>query len=206
MPWKIGSALAHPVVVLAREVNRKKGFTMRVVTVIFGALVLLGGIYCLITPIETYTALSWLIGLVMLVEGIASALTWNERRKLGFADGWTLVGAIASIALGVFLLCSFAAQLALDLFIAYLIAAWLIIGGITRIVAALKLREFNRYPQSFGLGANWGALLVLGILVALLGVLCVLEPVTVMLGVGIMLGVAIICVGVDLIAHGIRMS
>ena len=75
---------------------------------IFGVLLVIGGIYCLVTPVETFGVLGWLIGLAMLVEGVSSALTWNERRKFGFADGWTLVGALASIVLGVVVLGSLA--------------------------------------------------------------------------------------------------
>lgn len=178
---------------------------MKVVTIIFGALVLIGGVYCLITPIATYSALSWLIGLVMVVEGIASIVTWNSRRKLGFADAWTLLGAIVSVALGVILLGSFLAQVAVDLFIAYFIAAWLVVGGITRVFAALKLRNYDSETGSNTIGTSWVALLVLGILVAVLGVLCLFNPLSVMVGVGAMLGISIICVGVDLIARGLRM-
>ena len=178
---------------------------MKVATIVLGALMLIGGIYCIVTPIETYSVLGWLIGFAMLVEGVGSVTTWSARRKLGFADGWTLAGAIVSIALGVILLFSFVAQWAVDLFIAYMIAAWLVIGGIVRIVAAVKLRDFSKSTGSGIAGQNWGVLLVLGILVALFGVLCLANPLSIMVGVGFMLGVSIICVGVDLIVRGIRM-
>ena len=178
---------------------------MKVVSIILGALMLIGGVYCLFTPIATYSALSWLIGFSMLVEGIGSVLTWNDRRKLGFADGWTLAGAIVSIILGCFLLGSFAAQLAVDLFIAYLIAAWLVIGGITRIVVSLKLRKLRNTAGAGAIGANWGVLLVMGIIVTVLGVMCLFDPIAVMIGVGVMLGISIVCVGVDLIVRGASM-
>ena len=179
---------------------------MKIVTIILGVLMLIGGVYCAITPIATYSVLGWLIGLAMLAEGIGSVATWNERRKFGFADGWTLAGAIISIILGLILLFSFVAQWAIDVFIAYMIAAWLVIGGIVRIVAAVKLRKFNdNIGGESVIGASWGLLLVLGILVTLFGVLCLFNPLSVMMGVGFMLGVSIVCVGIDLIVHGVRM-
>ena len=178
---------------------------MKALTIILGVLMLIGGVYCLLTPIATYSVLSWLIGLAMVVEGVGSVVSWNGRRKLGFADGWTLAGAIVSIILGVFLLGSFAAQFAVDLFIAYLIAVWLVIGGVSRIVASLKLRDFRKLGGMQSVGSHWGILLALGILVALLGILCLFNPTSVMVGVGFMLGLSIICVGVDLIVRGARM-
>lgn len=178
---------------------------MRIITIVLGAIMLIGGIYCLFTPIDTYTSLSWLIGFAMLVEGVGSIVSWNERRKYGFADGWTLLGAIVSIALGCFLLVSYVAQLAISLFIAYLIAAWLVIGGITRIIAAIKLRSFHNTAQTLIIGTSWPGLLALGILVTVLGVLCLVAPSIIMVSIGIMLGLAIICLGIGLIVRGITM-
>ena len=179
---------------------------MKALSIILGAILLIGGIFCFFTPVQTYSTLSWLIGLAMVVDGVGDIVMWNGRRKLGLADGWTLFGAIVSIVLGVILLGSFVARFAVDLFIAYLIAAWLVIGGITRIMAAFRIREFNRFSGYSSIGSNWVVLLVLGILIVILGVLCFFNPLSVMAGVGVMIGIAIICVGVDLIARGIRMN
>lgn len=178
---------------------------MKAITIILGAIMLVGGVYCMIAPIETYSTLSWLIGAAMIVEGVGSALSWSERRRYGLADGWTLVGAIVSIVLGVFLLGSYAAQYAVDLFIAYIIAIWLVIGGVTRIAASIGIRN---YQNQMGLGPapiNWVALLCLGILIVILGVLCIFNPTSVMVGVGFLLGLAIVFVGTGLLVRGMRM-
>lgn len=178
---------------------------MKIASIVFGALLLIGGVYCMFAPIETYAALSWLIGAAMLIEGIASAVTWNERRKFGFADGWTLVGAIVSIVLGVFLLGSFAARFAVDMFIAILIAIWLIVAGVARIASAISIRNYQNQMGRGSIPVNWVALLVMGILIAILGVLCVINPTSVMVGVGFLLGLSIVCVGAGLIARGVMM-
>ena len=178
---------------------------MRVITIILGALLLIGGIYCMFAPIATYSALGWLIGFAMIVEGIGSVIVWNDRRRLGLADGWTLAGAILSIVLGVFLLGSFAAQFALDLFIAYLIAIWLVFGGIARIAAALSIRKYQK--ETMGADApssGWIGLLVIGILIIILGILCIFNPTSIMISVGLLLGLSIVCTGAGLIANGAR--
>lgn len=168
---------------------------MRVLTIILGILLLVGGIYCVMAPVATYSALGWVIGLSMVAEGIGSVVTWNTRRKLGLADGWTLAGSIVSIVLGVFLLGSFALQLAVDMFLAYVIAIWLIFGGIARIATAIAAR---RNLGRVGAG-GWIGLLILGILIVIMGVLCLFNPLSVFAGVGLMIGVSIVIEGVALI-------
>ncbi len=174
---------------------------MRVVTIVLGVLLLVGGIYCIFTPVATYSAMAWLIGLSMLVEGVASVITWSERRRLGIADGWTLAGSIVSIVLGVILLGSYAMQFALDVFIAYFIAIWLVVAGVTRIVAAISAR--NSPDQVYASG--WALQLVLGVIIVILGILYIFNPLSAMIGVGLLMGMSIVFVGVTLITTGFRM-
>ena len=168
---------------------------MRVLTIVLGVLLVVGGIYCVFAPVATYSALGWVIGLSMVVEGVGSVITWNSRRNLGLADGWTLAGSILSIVLGVFLLGSYAMQFAVDLFIAYIIAIWLVFGGIARISVAISARR-SLGPVGAG---GWVGLLVVGILIVIMGILCIFNPLSVFAGVGLMIGVSIITVGVGLI-------
>ena len=167
---------------------------MRIIKVVLGALLAVGGIYCMLTPIATYSVLAWLIGLAMIVEGVGGIITWSSRRELGLANGWTLAGSIVSIVLGVVLLGSYVLQFALDAFIAYLIAIWLVVAGITRIVAAIAVRSQGKEGTS-----GWIAQIVLGVLIAILGVLCIFNPLSVVAGVGMMLGISIVFVGIDLV-------
>ena len=169
---------------------------MRAVTIILGVLLVVGGIYCMFAPVATYSALGWLIGLSMVVDGVGNIVTWSGRRRLGLASGWTLAGAIVSIALGAFLLGSYALQFAVDVFIAYLIAVWLVISGLSRIIIAIGARGIEGKEGAKG----WIGQVVLGVLIAILGVLCIYNPLSVVAGVGLMLGVSIVLVGAGLIA------
>lgn len=71
---------------------------MRILTIILGVFLVIGGIYCMLTPVATYSAIGWIIGAAMLIEGVASVITWSERRRLGLADGFSLVAASAASA------------------------------------------------------------------------------------------------------------
>lgn len=169
---------------------------MRVVTIILGVLLVISGIYCIMTPVAAYSALGWVIGASMIIEGVGSVILWNRFRKMGLANGWTLAEAILAIVLGVFLVGSYMLQAAVDLFIAYLIAIWLVFSGITRIVVAIAVRNGQGKEAARG----WILQVVLGVLVVICGVLCIFNPLSIMAGVGLMLGISVILVGVGLIA------
>lgn len=174
---------------------------MRVITIILGVILVVGGIYCMFAPVATYAALGWVIGLSMVVEGVGSIITWNSRRELGLANGWTLAGSIVSLVLGVFLLGSYALQFAVDMFIAYVIAIWLVFGGIARIATAIAMR--NSLGQAGASG--WVLQLVVGVLIVILGILCIFNPLSIAAGVGLLLGISIVFVGGGLIAGGFAM-
>ena len=112
----------------------------KIVACILGVVLVIGGIYCLVTPAQTYMALGWLIGAFMLIEGIGSAITWFDRHKAGRTDFITLIGAIISIILGCITLGSMGLQYAFDLFIAYMAALWMVINGVIRAASSLALR------------------------------------------------------------------
>ncbi|MBR3181819.1 MAG: DUF308 domain-containing protein [Eggerthellaceae bacterium] len=174
---------------------------LKIIGVAIGIALVVGGIYCLITPVETFGALGWLIGFIMMVEGVSSVFTWNERRRIGFADGWTLAGAIISIILGAFVIGSMAIQFAIDAFLAYLVAFWLVLSGVARIVAAFSLRKIQRAGND--VGTNWVLLLLLGALIVAMGVACFLHPAFAMAGVGIILGIAVIITGCSIVVTSV---
>lgn len=172
---------------------------MRFITIILGVLLAVGGFYCMFSPVSTYSALSIVIGVAMIVEGVGSAITWGNRRRLGLADGWTLAEAILSIVLGVLLLGSYVLQFAVDMFIAYMIAIWLVFAGIARIAVAIGVRKAQGQAGAKG----WIVQLVLGVLIVICGILCIFNPLSVMAGVGLMLGISIVVVGFELIAASV---
>lgn len=174
---------------------------MKIITIVMGILLAVGGVYCMMTPAATYAALGWVIGFSMLVEGIGSVVTWSSLRRLGLANGWTLAAAIISIVLGIFLLSSYALQYAVDMYIAYMIAIWLVFAGVSRIVIAAAMRSRQGKEQARG----WILHAVLGALIAVMGVLCIFNPLSIVAGVGLMIGMSIVFTGAALIAIGVEL-
>lgn len=173
----------------------------RVLTAILGVLTIIAGFFCLLWPGMTYVAMVWMIGIVMIVDGIANIVSWSDRKALGLADGWSLAGAIVSILFGIVLVASNLMQLVMDVFVAYMVAAWLLIYGIIRIVMAFKLRSAHKALGSDydGVGPRWGWVLCMGILMVICGVIGFFNPLSLMLALGVVAGIAIVIFGADLI-------
>ena len=173
---------------------------MKILAIILGVLLAIGGFYCMFAPVATYEALIWLFAVGMIVDGVARIVVWNEQRKAGTASGWTLAGGIITIILGIFLLGSFLAQVALGVFFAYLIAVGMVVGGITRIIAAFQIRNAGPFAGQ----SSWVAILVLGLLTTCLGVWFVINPGAVVITTGFLMGLSIIFSGIALVVAGIQ--
>ena len=172
---------------------------MKVTGIVIGVLLILGGISCMLTPTVTYLTLAWVAGFSMIVDAIGNIATWFAKKKDRMADGWDLAGAIASLIFGVILVSSAAAQVLTAVIMVNIVAVWIIVKGIIRIVAAIRLRQLRKALDAQVLGRNWGKILAMGILMTICGILCLIDSGILMVVIGIAVGIAIISSGVNLI-------
>ena len=197
----------------------------KILTGILGVLVAIAGIYACMQPIATQVSLAGvfviIMGISMVVGGIAEICNWNNNRKMGISDSWSLVGGIISIILGVILLgCNFAAAgLVTATFMSYMMAIWLVVGGIMRIMTSLKLRDFSKNlttsynPNSMResvaqqeikqISGSWGFVLVTGILMIIAGILCFSSPIVLIAFMGVTFGVSMIISGISIVGLAI---
>ena len=173
---------------------------MKILAIIMGVLLAIGGFYCVAAPVATYEALIWLFAIGIIVDGVTRILVWNEQRKAGVASGWTLAGGILSIILGILLLSNIALNIITGVFLAYVIAIGMVVGGITRIVAAFQIRNAGPFAGQ----SSWVAILILGLLTTAVGIWFVINPGAVVITVGFLMGLSIIFSGVALVVAGIR--
>ena len=193
---------------------------MRVLQVILGVLVAMGGFYCCTYPVATEVSLSGILAIVMgismVVCGIGEILNWNDARKRGASSGWTLLGAIASLVLGLALLCCnfVASGIIVATFLSYFLCIWLIIGGVCRIGAARNLRKFGKavkectpnsrrekvaQEKASEVSKNWILVLVSGILMLLAGLCCLGSPIILVGFMGMCFGISMVVGGVSLV-------
>lgn len=179
--------------------ENKKISAGRILGIIGGVLIIMLGVSCLLTPIETYGIVGWLIAIALIMDGVGKVMLWNDLRKAGVHDVWAMVGGILSCILGVVLACSQALMVAVDIFIAYIVGAWILIAGCVRIARSFSMRHVQKELGDKVLGANWDLALITGILMVVLGIFCLANPVLVMIALGWQIGFALIVGGASLI-------
>ncbi|MGV8961426.1 MAG: HdeD family acid-resistance protein [Stenotrophomonas sp.] len=143
---------------LSQQVQRS-GWTL----VVFGALAVIFGLATLVWPAVSVLALVLTFGVLSLADGVVSLI--SVFRKTIALPNWMLaVYALVSIGFGV-LAISQPAQMAQAML--WLLALWLVIAGIARIVFAVQLRKLVQ--------GEW-MLALSGLLAVALGVLFFARP------------------------------
>ena len=71
--------------------------TRKAVSVILGVLMIIAGVYCFFTPVETSTVIPFVLGIVMVGDGIGRIVTWFDIRNI---VGVSLPGSISAILCG----------------------------------------------------------------------------------------------------------
>ena len=124
---------------------------MKILGIIAGLLLIISGVYCFMHPVLTFASLGWLVGLAVIISGAGSLAAWWESRKSGSSNGWELVSALLTVLVGVIVLCNLFAMFLTDMAIVALFGVWLLVTGILRIVASVRLKF-----RHWGFGAVWG--------------------------------------------------
>ena len=172
----------------------------KILAVILGILMIIAGFYCLFAPGLTFLVLGWIIGIGMVADAIGNIFTWKGRKDAGLADGLTLAGAIVSLIFGILLLGSNLLQLSVDLFVANMAAAWVVIIGILRMVRAFELRKFRDAPNMQNTAGLWWVAMINGILLIIIGLIGLMNPIITAIAIGTLMGLEIVFAGINLIS------
>lgn len=163
--------------------------------VVFGVLALVFGIATLLYPAVSVLALVLTFGVLSLADGVVSLLS-IFRKSVALPNWLLLLYALVSIGFGV-LAISQPAQMAEAML--WLLALWLVIAGIARIVFAVQVRKL--------VNGEW-MLVLSGLLAVALGVLFFARPgiglatIAIWVAVGALLyGVLQLWVGIKLLRH-----
>lgn len=171
---------------------------MRMLTIIGGALMLLTGIFCFINPGQTFLSIAFVIGLVMVINGLIHICAYMLGRGLnnkGDNNGWILTDALITLLLGILVLCN---QLVADTAIPLVFGMWVLVSGILRIEAATHInRERKR--------ENFRITMISGVLTVVVGLFGFINPLVMFLSTLVLLGFFMVMQGINVIELGIDM-
>lgn len=174
----------------------------KVIQLVIGISLACAGIYCIISPGVTVALLAWIIGIFMVVLALSRIGVWRERKALGFGENYELVSAILSLIFGAALIVSNFFQTMVSTFIIYILAAWIAMLGIFRLLVASNLRRLEA-DTSVRIN-NYNTQMIIGVLLILIAVLIFIRPSIVTAMLGMFIGACLLLFGVQQAISAIR--
>ncbi|HIU96554.1 MAG TPA: DUF308 domain-containing protein [Candidatus Copromorpha excrementipullorum] len=171
---------------------------MRILTIISGILMVLTGAFCLMNPGQTFLSLAFVVGLIMVLNGLIHALAYFIGRGLhnrGDNNGWILTDALLTLLLGILILCN---QLVADAAIPLVFGMWMLVAGILRIEASTHIDKERKR-------SNFRTTMITGILTVLVGLFGFINPLVQWMTTAVLLGIFLVMQGVNVIELGIHM-
>ena len=156
------------------------------------------GAFCFINPGQTFMTMAFLIGAVMVINGLIHGVGFVlARGSFGIGDnnGWILIDAILTLLLGILIQCN---QLTVDMAIPMVFGMWVLVSGLLRFEASTRI---NRQKKP----ANFKSALITGIITIAVGLFGFINPLVTYVSVIVLLGIFLIVQGANSIELGINM-
>lgn len=171
---------------------------MRIWTIVSGILMVLTGAFCFMNPGQTFLSLAFIVGIVMVINGLIHAMAYFIGRGLhnkGDNNGWILTDALITLILGILILCN---QLVVDSAIPMVFGIWMLVSGILRIEAGTHINKQKKL-------LNFRTTMITGTLTVLVGLFGFINPLVEWMTTAVLLGVFLVMQGVNIIELGINM-
>lgn len=168
----------------------------RLIGIVLGALMCIGGVYCLLDPTLAFINLIVVFGFALVGVSIGYFIFYLKLNKLGISSGTLLVNSLLSIVLGLLLICDFFTQIIVENVVVYFIAGYMVFAGISTIMNSFKLKDYLH--SSF-----WIILFIFGVLTFIAGFLSLVNPIVVVISIGVLIAVDMFIVGSSLITVSI---
>lgn len=161
---------------------------MKIVGIITGVLMSILGVYAMCVPIRTFLGIGWLLGALLLVNGIEMiVLEFGKAKK----NVWQIVLGVLGIIAGMILLFNGMQRALTDVMVVYTVGIFIIFYGVFHIIAACKKYKEAKGSSIFKI--------VCGVLSVIAGVLSIGHPLLTMISVGYLIAITLIFQGVDMV-------
>lgn len=166
---------------------------MQIFMIILGAILIIGGISCMVTPLITVMELGYFLILLLLVYGIVSIVRAISSHEYGL----DFVFGILSVIIGIIIMAVPGLKAMTTGMLMYIMAGWFILQGIVSIYRAMKIKKDNG-------GSKWVWGVCSGVLCILTGIYSAIHPLVLVLTLGLMVGLYFIVSGIDMIAMSVK--
>lgn len=160
---------------------------MKVVGIILGVLTVIVGALAMFMPFRTFLTIGWVLGAVLLVNGIEMFFTGIFGKKKSVTNA--ILGVIFMIG-GAILLVSGIQRALTDLVIVICIGICIVCFGATHLIMGL----INKESKSSKI-----IQILCGVLSMIVGILALTHPVMTMVSAGIMIGANLLVQGISTI-------
>jgi uncharacterized membrane protein HdeD (DUF308 family) len=162
--------------------------------VIQGLLGILIGIIIIVWPTKSLVMTTWLVGLFLLIEGVIVALSAIFQHKKYEHWAMTLLRGLVTLIIGIFIYTYPTMTIGV---LYFLLALWLLVGGIVMLVEAVHLRK-ELFADEWLLAAG-------GVISILLSIVLMSRPVGSVTVVTVIMGVVILLSGIFKTAYGFQL-
>lgn len=171
---------------------------MRIWTILSGILMVLTGAFCFMNPGQTFLSLAFVVGIVMVLNGLIHALAYFIGRGFynkGDNNGWILTDALITLLLGILILCN---QLVVDSAIPMVFGIWMLVSGILRVEASTHINKQKKR-------SNFRITMATGLLTVFVGLFGFINPLVKWMTTAVLLGMFMVMQGINIIELGIHM-
>ena len=177
----------------ALKMKEKKA--MHIITWITGILTVLLGFYAVVRPMRTFLAIGWILGTLLLVNGIELVILSLSKEKKDI--GACVLGVVEGLA-GVVLLFSGLQRFLTDIMATYLVGVSILIYGIFQIAGGIKALKVSKGKGILAI--------ICGVLSIIISFIAFSHPLLTMFSVGYMIAFSILMQGINMIVLAVNMG
>ncbi|WFF41206.1 HdeD family acid-resistance protein [Salinicola endophyticus] len=164
----------------------------------FGVVAVIFGAIAIFKPLGAIAALTWIMGIMALAEGISTLVTTTTAYR-GAGKGWLIGYGVFSVLFGLLAIFD---PLSMASALLVLVGIWLVIAGVFRLLLALRIRRPVPGQGWTAPGEGWTVLS--GVLALLLGILLIASPLSGLVVTALWIGVVALIYGVIQIIAALR--